>query len=51
VAEATDKTPQEPESQQARAGRTGGAKGGNARVERMTSELSTPVENRTTSAG
>lgn len=32
VDEATDETPQEPESGQARAGRTGGLKGGKARA-------------------
>lgn len=36
VDEATDETPQEPESRQARAGRLGGSKGGHARAERMT---------------
>jgi hypothetical protein len=38
VGEATDETPTAPESRQARAGRTGGAKGGRARAERMTPE-------------
>jgi hypothetical protein len=38
VDEATDETPQEPESQQARAGRIGGATGGKARAQRMTAE-------------
>lgn len=38
VGEATDETPQEPESQQARAGRLGGQKGGQARASRMTPE-------------
>ena len=33
VGEATDDTPQEPESQQARAGRAGGRKGGKAKYE------------------
>jgi hypothetical protein len=36
VDEATDKTPPKPESQQARAGRLGGSKGGHTRAERMT---------------
>jgi hypothetical protein len=35
VGEATDETPPEPESQQARAGRVGGRKGGKARADRM----------------
>jgi hypothetical protein len=35
VGEATDETPQEAESQQARAGRIGGAKGGKARAEKL----------------
>lgn len=35
VGEATDETPQEPESQQARAGREGGVKGGKARAEQL----------------
>ena len=38
VNEATDETPPEPESQQARAGRAGGSKGGKARAEHMTQE-------------
>jgi hypothetical protein len=38
VEEATDETPQEPESRQAQAGRVGGRKGGKVRAERMTSE-------------
>ncbi|HEX5990029.1 MAG TPA: hypothetical protein VFY75_07445 [Solirubrobacterales bacterium] len=38
VGEATDETPQEPESQQARAGRLGGAKGGKSRAERLSGE-------------
>jgi hypothetical protein len=38
VGDATDDTPQEPESQQARAGRLGGAKGGKVRASRMTAE-------------
>jgi hypothetical protein len=38
VGEATDETPQEPESQQARAGRIGGRKGGKVRASRMTAE-------------
>lgn len=38
VGDATDETPHEPESQQARAGRLGGAKGGRARAQRMTPE-------------
>jgi len=36
VGEATDDTPPEPESPQARAGRSGGRKGGKTRAERMT---------------
>jgi hypothetical protein len=36
VGDATDETAPEPEIQQARAGRAGGAKGGRARAERMT---------------
>jgi hypothetical protein len=36
VGDATDETPQEPESAQARAGRSGGRKGGRIRAERMT---------------
>lgn len=35
VGEATDETPQEPESQQARAGRMGGAKGGKTRANKL----------------
>jgi hypothetical protein len=35
VGDATDETPQEPESQQVRAGRLGGQKGGKARASRM----------------
>jgi hypothetical protein len=38
VGEATDETSQEPESQQARAGRVGGQKGGKVRASRMTAE-------------
>jgi hypothetical protein len=38
VDEATDETPQEPESAQARAGRKGGLKGGRVRSERLTAE-------------
>jgi hypothetical protein len=38
VGDATDETPPEPESQQARAGRIGGAKGGKARAEHMTAK-------------
>jgi hypothetical protein len=35
VGEATDETPQEPESQKAKAGRIGGQKGGKKRAERL----------------
>jgi hypothetical protein len=35
VGDATSEQPQEPESQQARAGRTGGRKGGKARAEKL----------------
>ena len=35
VGDATDETPQEPESQQALAGRKGGQKGGKVRASRM----------------
>jgi hypothetical protein len=38
VDEATNETSPEPESQQARAGRLGGAKGGKARARRMSAE-------------
>lgn len=38
VDEAVDETPQEPESQQARAGRVGGRKGGSVRASRMSPE-------------
>ena len=38
VGEATDETPQEPESRQASAGRKGGVKGGKARAGRLTPE-------------
>lgn len=38
VGEATDETPPQPESQQARAGRAGGVKGGKARAEKLSSE-------------
>lgn len=38
VGEATDETPQEPESQQARAGRVGGSKGGRARADSLSPE-------------
>jgi hypothetical protein len=36
VGDATDETPQEPESQQALAGRIGGRKGGKVRAEKLT---------------
>jgi hypothetical protein len=38
VGEATDETPPEPESQQAKAGRKGGASGGRARAETLPPE-------------
>lgn len=38
VGEATDETPQQPETSQARAGRAGGRKGGKVRAARMTAE-------------
>ncbi len=38
VGDATDETPPEPESQQARAGRLGGTKGGKSRAERLSPE-------------
>jgi hypothetical protein len=38
VGDATDGAPPEPESNQARAGRVGGRKGGKTRAERMTPE-------------
>jgi hypothetical protein len=38
VGDATDETQQEPKSQQARAGRLGGAKGGRERASRMTAK-------------
>lgn len=38
VGEATDDTPPEPESQQVRAGRLGGSKGGKSRAESLNSE-------------
>jgi len=38
VGEATDETPQEPESARVRAGRKGGAKGGRARAAKLTPE-------------
>lgn len=38
VGEATDETPPEPERQQARAGRAGGAKGGRARADSLSPE-------------
>jgi hypothetical protein len=38
VGEATDETPQEPESAQARAGRVGGQKGGKNRAQKLSSE-------------
>jgi hypothetical protein len=38
VGDATDETPQEPESRQAAAGRLGGQKGGKVRASRMTPE-------------
>jgi hypothetical protein len=38
VGEATDESPAEPESQQARAGRAGGAKGGRARADSLSPE-------------
>jgi hypothetical protein len=38
VGDATDETPQEPESARAQAGREGGRKGGRIRAERMTPE-------------
>jgi hypothetical protein len=38
VGDATDETPPEPESQQAKAGRAGGRKGGKVRASRMTAE-------------
>jgi hypothetical protein len=37
VGDATGETPQEPESQQAKAGRSGGVKGGKARAKRLSS--------------
>lgn len=37
VGDATDQTPPEPESQQAKAGRLGGAKGGQARAGKLSS--------------
>jgi len=37
VDDATDETPQEPESQQVLAGRTGGQKGGQARARKLSS--------------
>jgi hypothetical protein len=38
VDDATDETPQEPESQQQEAGRSGGVKGGKARAEQLSPE-------------
>jgi hypothetical protein len=38
VGDATDETPQQPESGQAKAGRTGGLKGGTERAKRLTPE-------------
>lgn len=38
VGEATDETPSKPESQQARAGRLGGVKGGEARAKKLPPE-------------
>lgn len=38
VGDATDETPQEPESQQVQAGRLGGAKGGAARAKKLSPE-------------
>jgi hypothetical protein len=38
VDDATDETPQEQESKQARAGRVGGHRGGKVRAQRMTAE-------------
>ena len=38
VGEATDETPQEPESQQVQAGRKGGTRGGKARAEKLSPE-------------
>jgi hypothetical protein len=38
VGDATDETPPEPESQQTRAGRLGGTKGGKSRAERLSPE-------------
>jgi hypothetical protein len=38
VGDATDETPQEPESQQVQAGRAGGKKGGKVRAARLTPE-------------
>jgi hypothetical protein len=38
VGEATEETPQESESRQARAGRAGGIKGGKARADRLSPE-------------
>lgn len=35
VGEATDETPQEPETQQSMAGRSGGKRGGRARAEKL----------------
>ncbi|HEY8082846.1 MAG TPA: hypothetical protein VIE64_04730 [Solirubrobacterales bacterium] len=43
VDEATDETPQEPESQQARAGRSGGAKGGVQRSKKLSPERRTEI--------
>lgn len=38
VGDATDESPQEPETSQARAGRSGGLKGGKNRAERLSPE-------------
>jgi hypothetical protein len=38
VGDATDETPQEPESPQVRAGREGGLKGGRVRADRLSAE-------------
>ena len=50
VGEATDETPQEPESQQVRAGRAGGTKGGAARAESLSKERRSEIAKAAASA-
>jgi hypothetical protein len=50
VDEATDETPQKPESQQARAGRSGGLKGGKERAKRLSANERSEIARRAAAA-